>query len=1254
MTSCASLEALEHLAGGEMSGSDAAHVQAHLESCSRCAAQYEECRVNRVMASELRAIHRRRSAIGSLRDIGRWRGELRHKPSIPGYRLDNEIRRGAQGAVYEAYHERMERRVAIKVILGGQFASEAARYRFEREVKLAANLKHPNIVPIHDSDISAGVCFFVMDYIDGQRLNEFVSAESPAIESRLRLFAKIAAAVHYAHQRGVIHRDLKPSNILVDSEGEPHILDFGLAKQVDEFEGDSVCDSLTLPGSVFGSLPYMSPEHTLGQPIEVDVRSDVYSLGVILYQMLTASFPYGVTGSVVDVFANITGTDPIPPSSISAAIDNEVETIVLKTLAKEKDRRYQSAGALAADIDRYLSGEAIEAKSDSSWYVLKKTLRRYRVPVGIAAVLVIVLTAALITSVSFWGVAVERGQEAHWQSYLANIAAADRALTDYDVVDARNRLNKIPEDQHDWVWRTLYSQLDQSLTVLRGHEHSVTAVAFSPDGRLIASGSLDATARIWDVASLKSVLTFEVGSAVTAIAFDPTGTTVLTGDGDSEVGEWSITTGELLGVFTTPGGNAIERMAVSPDGGLVLAGLVSGHLRAWSRDDRRVLWDVEAHAWNAHGLAFTNDGTRFISAGAGSSSTLAMRDARTGVLNGIFDTHQTGVEHLALSPDGHTIATAGKDGSIRLSDADSGTLRHSVPGSRGAMSCAAYSSDGELLVFGSRDHTVRIRDAATLEEVATWRGHEGRVNSIAVHPSGALVASGSADGSIRLWRALPHRPLSAWQGHARFINALAFAPDSLTVATASADMTVRFWTVPDGDQLTKPLRCAEEITSLAYASDGRFLAGGDQAGQIHIWNAGTGEQLAAICAHERAVLSLAFSPDASRLASGSGDDAIKVWNPVTGDLLVTLARPPGGTRDVAFSPDGRRLVSGGVGGSVRVWETTTGDELLAIPAHTKPVRAVAFSPSLTAPILASGSADGKAKLWDAETGTELRTLEGHSDEVRSIAFSPCGRYLASGSHDAFVKIWDVQSGDEILELSRHEDEVTDVAFSLDGRYLASTSRDRTVRLWGPLATGTIEDALAAHFARTEAHSLVDGRLDELTNPDPVLDALRTDAELSDLVRAAVLRLANQRAMQFRRQAFDLEEAAWNLVKSPEHTLEEYDAALEQARQAFALIHDNRVFRKTLGLALYRVGRYAEALEALLEADATCERPCETYPSHLAPLAMAQFRTGRAADAQYTLDRVEALMNRRHHWGDAPLASLFNEGAALIRGSLPTP
>jgi len=426
--------------------------------------------------------------------------------SLPGFEIRREIHRGGQGVVYQAVQKSTRRDVAIKVMREGPHSAAQDRGRFQREVEILAQLQHPNIVAIHDSGTVAGQFYFVMDYVEGMPLDAYVESQRRGAGGRdfdsgllLALFRKVCDAIHAAHLRGVIHRDIKPSNILVDAAGEPRILDFGLAKLAD----DATVSGMTVAGQFIGSMPWCSPEQAEGRPDKIDMRSDVYSLGVVLYQMLTGKFPSDITGAARDVLSRIQQVEPVPPSRLNSDIDNEVESITLKCLDKERDRRYQTAGELARDIERYLANEPIEAKRDSGWYVLRKTLRRYRVQTTVAATFVLVVAGSAVAL----GVLYGRQKTLRERAEQAEGVAEARLKETTNALETA-RLEARKADTTSDFLRDMLGSVDPRLA--QGHDMTVRAVLDA------AASKIDA--RLKDAPDVAAAVHRTLGGAYQSLA----------------------------------------------------------------------------------------------------------------------------------------------------------------------------------------------------------------------------------------------------------------------------------------------------------------------------------------------------------------------------------------------------------------------------------------------------------------------------------------------------------------------------------------------------------------------------------------------------------------------------------------------------------------------------------------------------------------------------------------------------------------
>jgi non-specific serine/threonine protein kinase/serine/threonine-protein kinase len=463
---CLTDDELSRFHARELAEPDLSVVRDHLARCEECATRGERLLAeHETWIRELRRVGAPPEAPRPVPTSGT--AELKAQ-DLCGYEILEEVSRGGQGIIYRGVQESTKREVAVKVLREGAYASPAARKRFEREIELIAGLRHPNIVTVFDSGRTRdGRRYLVMDFVRGQPLHRHLRSASPPLHARLALFGRICTAVNAAHQRGVIHRDLKPSNILVSEAGEPFVLDFGLARQV-TVPGET---AMTATGEVAGTLPYMSPEQARGLPDAVDIRSDVYSLGLILYEMLTGTFPYPVEGDPIQVLKHIAETPPTLPNQYRAPrgdralepsepsrrqaawqIDHDLQTIVLKALAKEPERRYQTAGDLARDIERYLAGEVIEAKRDSSLYLLRKSLQRYRLGVAFALTIVLLITVSAVALGVMYAKQARLRAEAEHQTALAQAAEHEararfgdvRELANFFVMRFDNQIKRLP------------------------------------------------------------------------------------------------------------------------------------------------------------------------------------------------------------------------------------------------------------------------------------------------------------------------------------------------------------------------------------------------------------------------------------------------------------------------------------------------------------------------------------------------------------------------------------------------------------------------------------------------------------------------------------------------------------------------------------------------------------------------------------------------------------------------------------------
>ncbi len=717
--------------------------------------------------------------------------------------------------------------------------------------------------------------------------------------------------------------------------------------------------------------------------------------------------------------------------------------------------RYLDAREFETALDFLNWSEAQEVKREEAARVA-----RLRTWISLAALLVVALAAAT------WGFFFQRSETTREERVTKSLDLAADSLGQHDTDPERSvllamqavnqtaafGLQPIPFATTALHSAILSSQVRMTLDGQRGHTDKVESVAYSPDGKRLATGSDDKTAKIWDAGTGKLLMTL-LGHTdkVESVAFSPDGKRLATGSDDKTAKIWDARTGKEL-MTLREHTDKVEWVAFSPDG---------KRLATASDDQTAKIWDLETGKVvvtlgeptekpgpkaTVESVAFSPDGKRLAS--GSDDKTAKIWDAETGKLLMTLRGHEDKVETVAFTPDGKRLATGSDDETAKIWDAQTGNLLITLKGHEAQIEAVAFSPDGRRLATASLDNTARIWDAETGgEPLMILRGYKDKFEDIAFSPDGKRLATASDNKTAKIWDTEPEGTEVVTVRESSWVTSVAFSPDGGRLATGSNDNTAKIWDAETGKRLMILSGHENWVTSVAFSPDGKRLATGSNDNTAKIWDAETGKELMTLSGHNDWVTSVAFSPDGTRLATASRDATAKIWDARTGKLLKTLSGHGARVRSVTFSPDGKRLAigTGSDDKTAKIWDAGTGQELMTLRGHQGEVYSVAFSPD--GKRLATASSDGTAKVWDAETGEELKTLRGHDTTVYSVAFSPDGMRLATGSWDDTAKLWDAQTGKELTTLHGHQGEVRSVAFSPNGKRLATASADATVQVY---------------------------------------------------------------------------------------------------------------------------------------------------------------------------------------------------------------
>jgi WD40 repeat protein len=1008
-------------------------------------------------------------------------------PRLEGCELLGELGRGAMGVVYRAWQRSARRLVAVKLL-----SSDVPVGRAINEVEAASRLQHPHIVQVFEVNEHQGRMALVLEFVEGGNLAQKLGGRPQPPRDGARLVETLAWAMAYAHGRGVIHRDLKPSNVLLAGDSEapltqcvPKIGDFGLAKLIASSGAQPGAAGLTRTTDILGTPSYMAPEQTGGAEGPVGPAADVYSLGAVLYECLTGRPPFLGQG-VLDTLDQVRHQEPVPPSRLQPQVPRDLDIICLKCLHKIPSRRYGSASELAEDLRHFLANEPIRARAvglpERIWkWARRRPAAAALIVVSLSALLLLVASGLVFNQVMRRQRDIARQQagqldaELHRTRQILYTAQLLRvgSVWESDPIQGLRMLEDpvaCPSDLRCFSWGVLHALCKRYRFVLNGQRAAVTALAFSKEGRSLASGGSDGQVLIWHPWSgTPTMECHEHSGRVSALAFSSDGELLASAGHDGRVCLWSLSGGDRR--FLTPGKGRVAGLAFHPDGRTLAVNAVQ------DTDDAMVtLWDVR---------------------------TLRLRRTLRGRTS-----PRCGV---AISPDGNTVACGRPDNSILFWDTRTGRPGKPLTGHTAPVSCLAFAPTGRYLASGALDATVKLWDVVGLSAVDTLRVATGPVTALAFHRGGqtlAVAGEGPADGSagdsapaVQLWDVLARRGSEPLRGHPGGVYGVVFSPDGEWLVTGGADRTIKLWDHPPRREEVHLRGHTGAPGSVALSRDGRTLAwisrGSQPDGpgsQLAVYDLVRGTYLAVLRGHGRPIRCLALGPDGALLASAAGGEdepaELLVWEVATGRLVQALSTPGESVMALAFHPDGKSLASAGRSGSVKIWDIESGKARLEKRASLKPSLAIAFSGDGNT-LAVGGGSDGRTgaiDVWDTGTGEmrraiqtpesarslaitsdgmlvayagaggDVRLLRVADDGVRAslamgmkrvscLAFGPDGQTLAVAGSSEGVKLWDVPSAQERASLPRHRGGACFVGFSDDGRLLVSANVTQTARLW---------------------------------------------------------------------------------------------------------------------------------------------------------------------------------------------------------------
>jgi len=1022
---------------------------------------------------------------------------------IPGefgdYEILERLGRGGMGVVFKARQRSLNRVVALKMILSGRYASREEIERFRAEAESAARLRHPHIVPIYEIGEHEGRQFFSMGYVDGASLDQ-LTEESPLTSRDAAAYVRtVAEAVHFAHEQGVLHRDLKPSNVLIDIDDQPHVADFGLAKNA---QSDH---ELTMTGQVLGTPNYISPEQALGRTKHVGPRSDVYSLGAMLYALVTGRPPFNAETTAATIMQLIE-QEPVAPRLLNPSIDRDLETVILKCLQKDPGGRYASAKELADDLNRYLENVPIHARPigvvERTWRWCRKNPLVASLGMATASALLVGMTVAIYFSILSDRAAHRaqmREQEANESralaeqqtaslakaNYFQRIALAQRDLETKNLTRADEMLRGCAEPLRGWEWHYLNRRRVSPPREIEIGSDAGYWLAIHPNGKYVAVATWQGSLELIDFRTGQKIHSFkQPRSTIQDISFSPDGNRLLGVAQQAYYDDvlfetiqmWDVESGERVGFLRNETHTRVPDLAVHPAGRDYVSGSKNDQdLTVWDPATLRPKRRLTPPGNALIDLSYSHDGRWLL--GTFRSGVSRIWDAETWEPLRDLSHHDefAEIKTAAFSPDNSMVVIVGRGGALGESgviliwDVKTGQLRHRLLGHSQLVRRAVFSADSQRLASVGDDGSLIFWDIESGQAVLNIAAHAGPILDVAVSPDDSRLLTTGVDGKLRVWVVGPDGGdedaspplLVEYRQHEGPVYSLAFSADGKRIISGGSDNVINVWDPSSGQRLCSINRKKENggsrqfenlgrVNELEFRYDGDSLHAWTTAHGYTTWDAASGELLNH--QHFYAARGVDTHPQRDGLAYAKLSSVVLTQGTPAHDRTWVSEAHDDWAIALDHSPDGTRLASGGTDGIVNILDTTrtkSGDvnefRVHRLVGHTKVVRTVKFGPH--AKNVVSGGDDGTVRLWNAETGEALHLLDEHSGTVNSVAISHDGNWIASAGQDGTVKVWHAGTGNRVINFSRHDGAVYKVAFHPQQLRLASCGVDGRVKIW---------------------------------------------------------------------------------------------------------------------------------------------------------------------------------------------------------------